>query len=78
MRYVQLKCRQCKTDLTACSIGENIIRNSTPTDDGLVSSRQGEFHPKPLTELYVIVSHHTALLIQLLLLVGVSNVPVVK
>lgn len=43
-----------------------------------VSSRQGEFHPKPLTELYVIVSHHTALLIQLLLLVGVSNVPVVK
>ena len=29
-----------------------------------VSSRQGEFHPKPLTEPYVIVSHHTALLIQ--------------
>ena len=24
------------------------------------SSRQGEFHPKPLTEPYVIVSHHTA------------------
>src|SRR5690606_4221549 len=30
------------------------------------SSRQGEFHPKPLTEPYVIVSHHTALLIQIL------------
>jgi uncharacterized membrane protein YkvI len=28
-----------------------------------VSSRQGEFHPKPLTEPYVIVSHHTALVI---------------
>ena len=26
------------------------------------SSRPGEFHPKPLTEPYVIVSHHTALL----------------
>src|SRR5690554_3287580 len=30
--------------------------------NGLVSSRPGEFHPKPLTEPYVIVSHHTALL----------------
>jgi hypothetical protein len=29
------------------------------------SSRQGEFHPKPLTEPYVIVSHHTALVIQI-------------
>jgi hypothetical protein len=28
------------------------------------SSRQREFHPKPLTEPYVIVSHHTALVIQ--------------
>ena len=27
------------------------------------SSRQGEFHPKPLTEPYVIVSHHTALVV---------------
>jgi hypothetical protein len=27
------------------------------------SSRQREFHPKPLTEPYVIVSHHTALVI---------------
>ncbi len=26
------------------------------------SSRQGEFHPKPLTEPYVTVSRHTALL----------------
>jgi len=24
-------------------------------------SRPGEFHPQPLTEPYVIVSHHTAL-----------------
>ncbi len=30
-----------------------------------VSSIQGEFHPEPLTEPYVIVSHHTALLIQI-------------
>ena len=29
---------------------------------GLPSSRQGEFHPKPLTEPYVTVSRHTALL----------------
>ena len=29
----------------------------------LWSSRQGEFHPKPLTEPYVIVSHHTALVV---------------
>ena len=28
---------------------------------GHTSSRQREFHPKPLTEPYVIVSHHTAL-----------------
>ena len=27
------------------------------------SSRQGDFHPKPLTEPYVILSHHTALVI---------------
>jgi len=33
------------------------------TPNGLVSSRQGEFHPKPLTEPYVTVSRHTALLI---------------
>ena len=33
----------------------------------IVSSRQGVFHPEPLTEPYVIVSHHTALLIQLIL-----------
>lgn len=31
-----------------------------------VSRGQGEFHPEPLTEPYVIVSHHTALLIQIL------------
>ena len=29
------------------------------------SSRQREFHPKPLTEPYVIVSHHTALVMQI-------------
>jgi len=29
----------------------------------VLSSRQGEFHPKPLTEPYVIVSHHTALVV---------------
>ena len=29
-----------------------------------MSSRPGEFHPKPLTEPYVIVAHHTALIIQ--------------
>lgn len=29
----------------------------------LKSSRQGEFHPKPLTEPYLIVSHHTALVV---------------
>jgi hypothetical protein len=28
----------------------------------ITPSRQGEFHPKPLTEPYVTVSHHTALL----------------
>ena len=28
------------------------------------SSRQREFHPKPLTEPCLIVSHHTALVIQ--------------
>ena len=43
-----------------------------------VSSRQGEFHPEPLTEPYVIVSHHTALLIQLIPLIRISKVPVVK
>ena len=32
--------------------------------NGLASSRQREFRPKPLTEPYVIVSHHTALVIQ--------------
>src|SRR5665811_254419 len=31
--------------------------------NGKQSSRQGEFHPKPLTEPCLIVSHHTALLI---------------
>ena len=31
---------------------------------GKLSSRQREFHPKPLTEPYVIVSYHTALIIQ--------------
>ena len=34
-------------------------------ENGLASSRQGEFHPEPLTEPYVIVSHHTALVIQI-------------
>ena len=29
------------------------------------SSRQREFHPKPLTEPCLIVSHHTALVIQI-------------
>ena len=32
---------------------------------GHTSSRQREFHPKPLTEPYVIVSHHTALRLML-------------
>jgi hypothetical protein len=34
----------------------------TMRHNGQVSSRQGEFHPEPLTEPYVIVSNHTALL----------------
>ena len=33
--------------------------------NGYVSSRQGEFHPKPLTEPYMTVSCHTALVIQI-------------
>ena len=37
------------------------------------SSRQGEFHPKPLTEPYVIVSHHTALVIISLAYSPLSN-----
>ena len=32
------------------------------------SSRQGEFRPKPLTEPYVIVSHHTALVVRKVML----------
>jgi len=31
----------------------------------LASSRQREFHPKPLTEPYLTISRHTALLIQI-------------
>ena len=34
---------------------------------GSRSSRQGEFHPKPLTEPYLTVSRHTALIILLFL-----------
>ena len=30
------------------------------------SSRNRELHPTPLTEPYVIVSHHTALIIQII------------
>ena len=37
------------------------------------SSRQREFHPKPLTEPYVIVSHHTALVIISLAYSPLSN-----
>ncbi len=35
------------------------------THNGEWSSRQREFHPKPLTEPYVTVSRHTALVIQI-------------
>ena len=38
------------------------------------SSRQGEFHPKPLTEPYLIVSHHTALHNNLMVTIHISNV----
>jgi hypothetical protein len=38
-----------------------VLENLSGYTEG--SSRQGEFRPKPLTEPYVIVSHHTALVI---------------
>jgi hypothetical protein len=33
--------------------------------NGKLSSRQGEFHPEPLTEPYMTVSRHTTLVIQI-------------
>ena len=36
----------------------------------LKSSSQGEFHPKALTEPYVIVSHHTAPVVKSLWITG--------
>ena len=41
--------------------------------NGLGSSRQGEFHPKPLTEPYLKVSPHTALVIQISTKVNKKN-----
>ncbi len=50
-------------NLTGRSISS--LGGSYMLKNGGKSSRQGEFHPKPLTEPYVIVSHHTALVIQI-------------
>ena len=38
------------------------------------SSRSGEFHPQPLTEPYLIVSHHTALHNNLMVTSHIPNV----
>ena len=51
--------------ITKKSIQFNVVSYPGMNVKGLASSRQREFHPKPLTEPYVIVSHHTALVIQI-------------
>ncbi|NQU86690.1 MAG: hypothetical protein HQ541_13105, partial [Mariniphaga sp.] len=42
-----------------------VIKDPLVILNGTMSSRQGEFHPEPLTEPYVTVSRHTALVIQI-------------